>query len=424
LNVVANGTAPFSYQWRKSGVPISGATTASFTITNAQGSDSGTFSVVVSNAGGSVTSTAATLTVQPPPVPLPVISTPPIAQSVQSGTRATFNVVAASPVPVSYQWFKDGVEIEGATSAVFNLEAAHPIDAGRYFVRVVNSAGAVTTPAVELAVKFSRLINLSTRAFVPPGGALTPGFYLRGPAPKPLLVRAVGPTLALFGVGGALVDAKLDVIAQTSSAIIASNAGWGGTPTLRTVFTSVGAFPLAADSKDAAIATTLPPAAYSVRVTTADGASSGVTLAEIYDTDTASTSVSQLVNLSALGFVGTGENALTAGFAINGNAPKRLLIRAVGPGLAPFGVADLLPNPQIGVVPSGAAEPIAINDDWVDLPETRALFIGAGAFSLVAGSRDAILVLTLPPGAYTVIVSGASGSATGNALVEIYDLDP
>ena len=115
---------------------------------------------------------------------------------------------------------------------------------------------------------------------------------------------------------------------------------------------------------------------------------------------------------------------LTAGFVISGNATKRLLIRAVGPGLAPFGIADRLADPQLGIVPLGRSEPIATNDDWPNLASLHAAFSAAGAFSFMPNSQDAALVISLEPGAYTVIVSGVSATATGSALVEIYDLDP
>jgi hypothetical protein len=130
------------------------------------------------------------------------------------------------------------------------------------------------------------------------------------------------------------------------------------------------------------------------------------------------------VNLSTLGFVGAGDNVLTAGFVISGNAPKRLLVRAIGPGLAPFGVPNLLSDPQVGVVPLGGIDPVATNDDWPNTDTLRTAFTNAGAFALTPGSKDSALVVTLDPGAYTVIVSGVSLSASGTALVEIYDLDP
>ncbi len=420
FSVAATGTGPLSYQWRKNSTDLPNATNATLTLDPAKLSDAGGYSVVVTNAVSSAASASAQLTVIGPPT----IAAAPQPQTISNGDRVVLTVTATSGVTASYQWLKDGIEIPGATGATLSIDAARPTDNAAYAVRITNAAGSITSPTAALTVKFSRLTNLSTRGFVPAGGALTPGFYIRGGEPKSLLVRGVGPTLSLFGVGTALGATNLEVVAQESAAVVASNTAWSGTPTLTTVFAKVGAFPLAADSKDAAVQASLPPRSYTVRITPGDAAMSGITLAEIYDVDTLVGSASQLVNLSTLGFVGSGDNALTAGFAISGNAPKRLLIRAIGPGLAPFGVANALPDPQLGLVPLGGSEPIATNDDWPDLVNVRAAFSAAGAFTLPAGSKDAALVITLEPGAYTVVVSGVNGSATGNALVEIYDLDP
>jgi hypothetical protein len=168
---------------------------------------------------------------------------------------------------------------------------------------------------------------------------------------------------------------------------------------------------------------TLIPRAYTVRLSPGRSTMAGIALAEIYDADVP-TSAAQLVNVSTLGFVGAGENVLTAGFVISGNAPKRLLIRAVGPGLAQFGVGDALGDPQLALVRPGEAEPLAMNDNWPDVAALRQAFSSAGAFSLGTGSNDAALLVTLDPGAYTVVVSSVTASITGQALVEIYDLDP
>lgn len=420
LNVAASGTGPLSYRWRKDGADMPNATSATLTIDSAQPVHAGSYAAIVSNLAGSAMSAAARVSV----LSAPVISSPPVAQTVTSGERAIFTVGVNSAGPTSYQWLRDGVDIPGANGSSLTLATARPADTAAYSVRITSASGSVTSAPAALTVKFSRLTNLSTRGFVPPGGALTPGFYIRGNSAKPLLVRAVGPTLSLFGVGAALGAAKLDVITQDSSTVVASNNDWGGTSTLSSVFASAGAFPLAADSKDAAVQASLLPRSYTVRVTPGDAAMSGITLAEIYDIEALIGNASELVNLSTLGFVGGGDNVLTAGFAISGNAPKRLLIRAVGPGLAPFGVGDLLSDPQLGLVPLGRSEPIATNDDWPDSDNLRAAFTAAGAFALPSGSKDAALVITLEPGAYTVIVSGVNGTASGNALVEIYDLDP
>lgn len=418
LTAQATGTPAPHFQWFKNGSSLPGATTATFSIAAAQLADAGSYHVTASNVAGTVTSAAATIALSTPPV----IANTPAPQTVTAGQRVQFIVTTSTPA-VTYQWLRNSVAIPGATAATYTIDSAAPADAAEYSVRLTNSFGSVTSPAATLTVRFSRLVNLSTRGFVPPGGSLTPGFFIKSSAPKPLLIRAVGPTLATFGVGTALGEATLDVIAQSSTAVVASNSDWGGTSTLSNAFASVGAFPLAADSKDAALQTDLASAGYSVRIAPRESGQSGITLAEIYDADSTASS-GRLVNLSTLGFVGTGENVLTAGFVISGNTAKRVLIRAIGPGLAPFGVSDVLANPQLGLVPLGGNEPLATNDDWPNVADLRNAFTNAGAFQLADGSKDAALVVTLEPGAYTVIVSSVDGRSTGQALVEIYDLDP
>jgi hypothetical protein len=268
----------------------------------------------------------------------------------------------------------------------------------------------------------SRLANLSTRGLVRADGDLTVGFVVRGSASKPLLVRAVGPSLTGFGVSGALDDPKLDVVPAGASLALYSNDDWGGGATLAGAFAGVGAFPLQPASKDAAVLAAVPVAGYTARITSSASGGSGIAIAEVYDRD-ASDAAGRLVNVSTLGYVGTDAQALVPGFVVTGTAEKQLLIRAVGPGLAPFGVTGILADPQLAVIPLGQTVTVASNDNWDGSAATTAAFAQAGAFVLTPGSRDAALVVRLPPGGYTVTVSGV-GNTTGTALVEIYDLDP
>ncbi len=154
---------------------------------------------------------------------------------------------------------------------------------------------------------------------------------------------------------------------------------------------------------------------------TAPGGGVGVGLFELYDEVAGAggdaAGALRLVNLSARAEVGTGEQALIAGFTIRGNLPRRILVRAVGPGLGAFGVAGVLADPKLELMRDGAS--VAANDNWdVALAPTAA---GVGAFALANGSRDAALLVTLLPGGYTAQVSGVN-QATGVALVEIYEV--
>ena len=148
----------------------------------------------------------------------------------------------------------------------------------------------------------------------------------------------------------------------------------------------------------------------------------GVALAEIYEDDA---TAGRLVNLSSRGFVSPGASVMIPAF-VTGNlatpTPKKLLIRGVGPALTTFGVPNVLANPTLSVVDS-AGRTVATNDDWEtnsNLAELRTVTAQL-AFPLAAGSRDAALLLSLPSGAFTCVVSGV-GNTSGTALVEVYEV--
>jgi hypothetical protein len=156
FNVAATGTAPLSYQWKKSGTAISGATSSTYTTPATTSADSGAqFTVVVSNTAGSVTSSAATLTVNAAAV-APSITTQPVSESVTTGQTATFSVVAAGTAPLTYQWKKSGTAISGAVASSYTTPATTSSDNGSQFtVTVTNSAGNVTSNAATLTVTAS-----------------------------------------------------------------------------------------------------------------------------------------------------------------------------------------------------------------------------------------------------------------------------
>jgi hypothetical protein len=233
----------------------------------------------------------------------------------------------------------------------------------------------------------------------------------------------------LFGVAGALSDPKMEIIRTGNAVPLAVNDDWPVIVTLQNAFAAVGAFPLpATGSKDAAVLTSIDTISrfnHTVRISAAGAATAGVALAEVYDVEPLTAPV-RLINVSTRGFAGAGAEVLTPGFYIGGNAPKLVLIRVVGPGLTQFGVPDVLLDPQLTVFPQGQSFSIASNNDWGDGGQFDAManaFAAAGAFELPAGSKDAALIVRLPPGGYTAQASG-SGNSTGTALVEVYDLDP
>jgi N-acetylmuramoyl-L-alanine amidase len=251
------------------------------------------------------------------------------------------------------------------------------------------------------------LANLSLRTALDPGRSMIVGFVVRG-GRKDLLVRAAGPALSAFGLTTAMADPRLEVFLGPTR--LAQNNDWPAG--LAPAFADVGAFAFPAASRDAALLQPIQGAGTAI----VTGTAGGVVLVEGYDAGVGS--AVRLVNLSARNRAGTGADALIAGFVIAGSGTQRVLIRAVGPGLAAFGVTDFLSDPRLEV--RDAAGRIAENDNWdADLAP---VFAQAGAFALTPGSRDAAVVLTLAAGrSYTVQVAGA-GAATGEALVEVYEV--
>ncbi len=149
FSVTATGTAPLTYQWRKGGAALSGATAATYTLAAAAASDAGAYDVVVSNKAGSVTSRSATLTVK---TVAPTITTQPVGGEVFSGNAFTLLVAASGTAPLTYQWSKDGTALAGATDARYFLAATAVSDSGTYTCKVTNAAGSATSNAAVLSV--------------------------------------------------------------------------------------------------------------------------------------------------------------------------------------------------------------------------------------------------------------------------------
>jgi hypothetical protein len=428
FTVVASGTGPFSYQWTKNGIAIGGATSASYTITSAQTSDAGLYAVTVTNSVGSVTSNNATLVVTPPAGSPPAIAVSPASQYVTPGTSVTFSVVASGSAPLTYQWKSTGAAIAGATNATYTIANVQAGNMGFYSVTVSNSAGSVDSDVAILTVAAgsSRLTALSTRGYVPAGGSLTPGFYLRGSGSKSIIVRGVGPSLSNYGVASPLSDSRMDLIPAGGTTPILSNDDWGTNANLPALRAAMP-FPLVEGSKDAAALATLSTATssgYTVRIVPSGTATAGIALAEVYDLD-ATTAPVRFFSLSTLGYTGPGDNILTPGFFVTGDGPKQLLIRAVGPtlGAAPYNVPGVLADPQFRVVPLGKDLTVASNDNWGGTAALQAAFTQTNDFALPANSKDAAAIVRLPPGGYTIQATGVGGT-TGTVLVEVYDMDP
>lgn len=612
FGVLASAAPAPTYQWRKNGNAIPGATSGTYTLLPVQAADAGAYDVVVANSFGSVTSSLASLTLVAAPA-APVVTRQPANLTAAVGRPAAFTVSASGTPAPTYQWRKDGAPLNGATADTLTFTSVQAAQAGRYTVTLTNSAGATTsreaflsvparsyagqyfgtlgtagsfalhiredhtavflgfsaaprtavtstsfaiadsgqfqfvttdnrqftgtisaagsltgtatgdaaltlsatrssatgttqtfaggydataanlsgrvraianatgqlflvvqtsaapdagvgtvdaagavrvttaapTPitgtlvngALTLAISGTtfaglgesasavadqRLLNNSTRARAGGGDQVAiAGFVITGQDSKPVLIRAIGPTLAAFGVPGAVAAPALELFQDQGGKTIslARNTGWsagGAAPALAAAAARVGAFALEPGTADAALFTTLAPGAYSAVISSAD-ARAGIGLVEVYDLSGAALG-QRISNLSVRAFAGSDADTLIVGVFVQGTVPKRLLIRAVGPGLTAFGVEGALAQPQLAVF-SGSTE-IVRNLGWSTSPDSAAIVRAAadtGAFPLTAGSADSAVLINLAPGAYTAQVSGVGG-ATGVALVEVYEM--
>ena len=430
LSATATGTPAPTYQWQKGGTAIAGATGATLTLSNVQPSDAGTYTVVATNSAGSVTSTAAAIAVtSSTATAAPAIARQPQGQVIARGSTVVFTAEAEG-AGLTYQWRRNNSPLAGATRASLVIAGATETDSGAYSALVTNNVGSTPSSTATLSVvnetNFGHLVNLSIRTSITAadpfftvgtvvGGAGTSG-------PKPMLVRAVGPSLAAFGLQGAITDSRLDVMA--GGTIVATNNDWSGDAALTSAFGQVGAFPLAsATSKDAAIYNAgFLSRDYTVQVGGVGGAT-GEVLAELYDatsTDAFGPNTPRLVNVSVRKQIDA-NGSLTAGFVVGGNTARTVLVRAIGPGLAAFGVTGTMADPQLALF-AGATK-VAENDNWGGDSQLTNAGSAVGAFAIAnAAGKDAMLLITLAPGSYTAQVSGVTGTGGGSTLVEVYEV--
>ena len=261
-------------------------------------------------------------------------------------------------------------------------------------------------------------LNIATR--LPVGTAqnvLIGGFIIQGSAPKRVVIRAVGPSLNGI-VNGALQDPKLE-LHDASGATLASNDDWRSTQIGGLIDTeqsidieATGVAP----TKDAesAMVVTLTPGSYTAVVGGANNAT-GIATVEIYDLDAVYPST--LANISTRGFIQDGDNVMIGGFIYLGGAgATKVVIRALGPSLAAFGITNPLSDPMLELH-DGNGTTVASNDDWKSSPDAARL--QTLGFQLSNDAESAIYQTGLRRGAYTAIVRGKNGGK-GVGVVEAY----
>lgn len=435
VRAAVTGSADLTFDW--DGAPNvfpATLTTVTPTLTFAfqSGAQPNILTLIARNPSGVATSAQITFTVLPD---APVITSQPVRVSAQSGRDLALSVERNPNAgnTLVYEWRRNGQivaqpadQYPGQTLFIPQVTAAA---AGDYTLTIRNALGVSVTsaPMVLTIDDSSRLANLSTRAFVGPGEqVLIAGFSISGVSTRQVLVRAIGPGLARFGVADALPYPQISLRdARTGSdhSLSFSTDGWDanssdGNAYLRAAFDRVGAFPLEPGSKDQAGTTILVPGNYTVQIADKSG-HSGTALVEIYEFDNAA---ARMLNVSSRAMVKPGAPAI-CGLSIQGPVAKRVLLRGAGPTLGLFGVAGTLTNPRL-TLKDATGVTLAMNDDWetnANATELRTTMSSVGAFAFSAGSKDAALLVTLPPGNYTMILEGGPAES-GVALVEAYEV--
>jgi hypothetical protein len=237
------------------------------------------------------------------------------------------------------------------------------------------------------------------------------GFIITGNAPKKVLMRALGPSLANFGITNFVPDPVLQLRAQ-SGALIQQNDNWKDSQ--QAEIQATGLAP--SDDRESVIIATLVPGQYTGLLTNKLGAP-GIGTFEVYDLNFSAES--ELANISTSGIVLNGNNVMIAGFTLgNSIAPTNLAVRARGPSLSNF-FGNVLEDPTLELRDANG-ELITSNDNWQDDPASAALITAEG-LALPDPKESGLFLALLPPGQYTAIVAGKDGT-TGIALVEVYNV--
>ena len=317
--------------------------------------------------------------------------------------------------PLSFSAVSNNPTIgDAAVSGTNLLVSGHQTGSATFTVTATDfdSAAVSQNFTVNVVAAPGRLVQLSTRMQVGTGSnVLIGGFIMRGPSPKRLMIRGIGPS---SGLNGALADPVLE-LDDAAGAIIASSDNWGDAANKQDVI-DTGLAPVSPN--ESAILATLPSdpnIAFYTAVVRGANNTTGIGLVEVYDLDSGPGST--LLNISTRGQVDLDPNALIGGFFLGGTESRRILVRAIGPSLAAANIPNPLADPILELH-DGNGMLLDSNDDWGSSPQ--ATEIQASGLAPTNPKESAALQI-LPAGPLTAIVRGVNHT-TGVGSVEIYQL--
>ena len=393
---------------------------------------------------------------------VPIVTGP---TSITGKAKASYSyAITASNYPTSYEVIGQLPGTLTLDSATGVISGTLPAINGKYEIKVraSNSNGTGPIVTIILTVQDStedpdtnpRLVNLSILGNCSAGHNVVVGFVVNGDSPLYVYTRAIGPSLTQLGFSADSVVATPRLqLAKLSGVVLRDAQSWlpsdadsqkavaalltgddgldgqlGATPRL-----SIGTVPNSTIKyeNDSAYVTSLANGPYTITVLDPTGVG-GTVLTEVYDASTTPVpkNAPRFKNLSARGYVDSA-HFITGGFVISGAAGTKLrvLVRGIGQTLATMGVPGTITDTKLRLFTTGQTL-LATNDNWGDqntgdylVPnaDIAAIAKQVGAFALPAGSKDAAIVVDLPPGIYTAQVTGPSGS-TGEAMVEVYEV--
>jgi hypothetical protein len=257
----------------------------------------------------------------------------------------------------------------------------------------------------------TQIANVSSRVLCARKDGVTLNeFAVVGPGSEYFILRGLGPSLRQYGVTNALRNPVLEML-NPDGDIIAYNDDWVDSPD-KNLIIQTGLAPT--KKRESAIVATVAPGIYTSVVYGARG--TGVTLAEVFRLSSSDDNT-LISGIGTRGFVSTGDNVMISGFIVTGTSPFPMLVRVLGPSLTGAGIPQALADTTVALYSSSGAV-IASNDNWRDTQEAEILATGLAP----TNDLESAIVITLTPGAYTTVVSGAGGTE-GIGFVQYYSLD-